>query len=330
MQELNYTLQFIKILESQKYRTKNRLFLYWSLLMDLSISLISDEVKAFLKNSLTEFYRTFDKHDSYKFTLSDIPKIKNIDYRGFYYIRPLFLDVIKTKKYQLIDFFEVFCLGMHLFDSEDKDVNLKTGTKKEKELYFISEFIKFYKRAFSKDIQYDAYIHNGGHSDTILYNSKNTSDYLFIEYAANIEIGEINDNVHKGTILGHLNRIVDDYFKKQIDCFHNTNESKLEDFQLDKAWFIYLGKNIDLKEMFQQISYNKYNVINIVLVSYDFDNDYFKILSRLSKSNHCNIYSKDGSVEVLKIEDEENQSEDDEFKNEENDNNSEDEDYEHS
>lgn len=104
----------LNILESQIYKFKLRFCYHWLHFKDIFITLTSDDIKFCFKNSITEYEKIFGKYENYNLTLSDIQKIKNIDYDGFYHIKRLFINFIKNKNYQLKDFFKVFYLGMHL------------------------------------------------------------------------------------------------------------------------------------------------------------------------------------------------------------------------
>lgn len=262
--------------------------------MDLSISLTSEAVKLYFYDSLKEFNQSFKSNESgdYTIKLSDIQKIRKIGKYGFYHIRPHFMEAIIAKNYQLSDFLDVFILGMHLFESRLKRGSLKVS-QMEKEDFFKEIFKIFFLEVFNDTISINAYLKGKReHSDTILFNSQKTSDYIFLEYAANIDRHEEEsfEKPHKGKIFEHLNRIVDVYSQDKIDCFHGTNNSKLEDFKLDKVWFIYFGKNIDPEKIFKSIDYKKYDGVNLVFVSYDFDSHNFKIVSKLHNSNEYVIY----------------------------------------
>jgi len=138
---------------------------------------------------------------------------------------------------------------------------------------------------FLKKIKNDAYFDGKKHSDTILFDSKKVKDLVFIEYAANIPLGQSNDDPKATTILGHLNRMINVYSGSEIIFFRHDDEEKKGNVINDQAWFIYFGHKIQEKYL-TSIENGGYG-INIILVDYDFglDSNYLIVHFKKYDSN---------------------------------------------
>lgn len=266
-----------KIFEMQTNKKNYFHLFYWLFFINIDITLTAEAIKVYFKETSDDFFKTFKGEKGiYKVTLLDIPEIKKIDYDAFLHIRVDFIKVIKAKNYLLKNFYEVFCFGLLLFNDKDHENYQKakqSNIVKEKEDYFKDQLKDFFKDIFPKKIKNDAYLHGKKHSDTILFDSEDVKDLVFIEYAANIFLGHPKDSDTTFTIFGHLNRMIDVYSTRKIEFFrHDRLKKKTGNVVNEKAWFIYFGE-ID-ETLMTNIAIKKYESLNVILVDYDFDSDH--------------------------------------------------------
>lgn len=233
----------------------------------------TEAINYVFQTSLEQFYKNFEqeKDGTWKITLDDLEKIKEIDQSAFLRIKIDFINSIKSKNLGLESFYDLFIVGLRLLNTnlDIMKIYWKSRTQEEKEIFFQKDLTEFFVQVLSNNIiSLDAYLYGKKHSDCIMFNKDNIKDLVFIEYAADASIG--NDYDKDVTILGHLNKIVDRYLKTEIDFFRHSKDSKRGYFLPSQMWFIYFGQMYNLNDTIQTIKNKKYEKINIVLVDYEF------------------------------------------------------------
>lgn len=286
-----------KIFETQISGKHVLELIHW-LLMTVDIYLTGSQVDAYFGEKKGTFYESFKEEQGlWKITLENIPTIKGIDDDAFYHIRRRFVGAIKARKYELKNFYEVFCLGFLLLDTEHRELDAKSNSLKEKEDFFKDGLKKFFRGVFPKEISLDAYLKGGDHSDIICFNTQDLKDYVLIECAANIGFGDIFSSSRPArSVMGHLNRLVDSYFRDRIEFFHHDSQrTQLSENPVNpsQSWFIYfherLAKEGTFKDLENYIQNRKYQQIHIVLVDYDFDSNSFALYVKAGGSTEIKL-----------------------------------------